>query len=69
MNEDFEGFAEEDEAGIRVFGACAGRGFNGEFETGAEKGGRCGVLLKQAGITRQAGGVRKEMMDADVTRG
>jgi hypothetical protein len=31
-----DGFAEEDEAGVRVFRASAGSSFEWEFETGAE---------------------------------
>ena len=66
--EDFEGFAEEDKSGIGVFGACAGRNFDAEFETSTKQGKRCEVLLEQANVSGQTGGVREEMMDADVTR-
>jgi hypothetical protein len=68
VDEDFESFAEEDEAGIGVFGTRAGRGFDGEFEAGADQAGGRGVVFEEADVSGKAGRVREEMMKVDVTR-
>ncbi len=63
--EDFERFPKEDEAEIRVLGACAGGGFKRRVEDGAQEALRGVVKLKEPGVSGQAGGVTEEHAEGE----
>jgi hypothetical protein len=57
----FDGFAEEDESRIGVFGAGTGLGLDGQLQAGAQDGiwGRCGV--EERDVAGKAGTVRQQV--------
>lgn len=63
--DDFDGFAEEDEAGVGVLSALAGFGFERELQGGAEERVGGGAGAEKLDVAGQAGTVGEEHAEGD----
>ena len=64
--EDLESLAEENEAGVGVFGAGSGLGFDGQGEARAIEGGGSGGCAEEFDVTGKAGVVREQVAQGDL---